>query len=112
MNRPVLAGALLTRCLVEVSDRGVHGADQGKADSSASGDCEKWSAHRSQAASMHCCKRTRTMPQSVRRDTRERVPINEVTTKARGARWWFRGEGRGVCDTKARKESACQQLQT
>ncbi len=47
---PIPAGALFACCLVEVSDRGMHGADQGETDCGAGGDCEEWSAHRSQAA--------------------------------------------------------------
>ena len=46
VNRPVLADALLAGGLIEPSDGGVHGTDQGESDGGAGGVREEVSAHR------------------------------------------------------------------
>jgi hypothetical protein len=55
VNWPVLRGALVTGDAINASGGGVHGTDQEKTDGGTGGDSEEGAAHRSQAASMHCC---------------------------------------------------------
>ena len=54
VDRPVLGGALITGGAIKPGDAGMEDADQEEADGSAGSDGEEGTAHRSEAAQMHC----------------------------------------------------------